>query len=384
MHIGFLTSEYPHELTGNGGGIGTSIKNLAAALVSEGCRVTVFVLTKDYSGEFMDGGTRIVTLPHHQYRFLTWYLYRKDVERWLNEHIICDGVQVLEVADWTGITAFMHLKCPVVMKFHGSDTYFCYMEGRKMKFKNRFFECKAAKNADAYIGVSQFALDLSSELLKVKSSKPKAVIYNGLDLDTFRPTYTKVNPNLILNTGTLIRKKGSLEIPYIFNLIVEMNPDAQLMLVGGDSPDIKTGSSSTWELMKPLFNGKALANVNYKGKVPYKEILDIVNSAAVCIFPSYAEAFPVSWLECMACGKAMVTSDVGWANEIINNGRNGYMVHPSKHHQYANAVTELLQDSKKRKEFGKAARQTISNQFSAVLIAKESMSFYSEIVNSCK
>ena len=332
----------------------------------------------------MDGGVHVVTLPHRQYRFFTWYKYRKDIERWLNKHITCDGVQVLEVPDWTGITAFMHLKCPVVMKFHGSDTYFCYMEGRSQKLKNRLFERLSAQHADAYIGVSQFALDLSSKLLKVKSSKPKAVIYNGLDLNTFHPVDIEENPNLILNTGTLIRKKGSLEIPHIFNRVVEVNPEAQLMLVGGDSYDIITGSSSTWELMKPLFTSKALANVSYKGKVPYEEIRNIVNRAAVCIFPSYAEAFPVSWLECMACEKAMVTSDIGWAKEVIQDGVNGYMVRPSDHQLYADAISTLLQDRERRAEFGRNAIITVKKHFSSVKIAKDSIDFYSEILNHYK
>ena len=43
MKIGFLTSEYPHEKTGNFGGIGTSIKNLAFALSELGHEVVVLV-----------------------------------------------------------------------------------------------------------------------------------------------------------------------------------------------------------------------------------------------------------------------------------------------------------------------------------------------------
>jgi hypothetical protein len=42
MKIAFLTPEYPHPLTGNSGGIGTSIKNLAVGLVAAGCEVRIF------------------------------------------------------------------------------------------------------------------------------------------------------------------------------------------------------------------------------------------------------------------------------------------------------------------------------------------------------
>ena len=43
MHIAFLTPEYPHAQVTHAAGIGTSIKNLTTALVTEGIAVTVFV-----------------------------------------------------------------------------------------------------------------------------------------------------------------------------------------------------------------------------------------------------------------------------------------------------------------------------------------------------
>ena len=43
MKIAFLTPEYPHSRTGNSGGIGTSIKNLAESLVGLGHSVRILV-----------------------------------------------------------------------------------------------------------------------------------------------------------------------------------------------------------------------------------------------------------------------------------------------------------------------------------------------------
>jgi glycogen synthase len=56
MKIAFLTPEYPHAKTGNSGGLGTSIKNLAIALLDHGISVRVLVYgqkedaLKDYHG----------------------------------------------------------------------------------------------------------------------------------------------------------------------------------------------------------------------------------------------------------------------------------------------------------------------------------------------
>lgn len=380
MHIGFLTSEYPHPQTGNGGGIGTSIKNLAIALIELGHEVSVFVYAQKSTFVIDDNGIKVHTLAYHQSKFATWYFYRKSIERWLNEHIIADGVDVLEVPDWTGATAFMKLKCPVVMKFHGSDTYFCHIEGRKLKLKNRMFEYLAAKNADAYVGVSEFALNLSAKLLRISSRNPRSVIYNGVEVDRFAPN-GDLNDKVILYLGTLIRKKGVLEIPAIFNYVVKSNPSAKLMLVGDDSFDIHTGSKSTRQLMEREFSSEVIERVEFMGKVPYEEVLEIINRASVCIFPSYAEAFPVSWLECMACQKALVTSDIGWSKELIMDGKTGFTVHPSDHVKYAEKISKLLVDNQLRDSVGLAARNSITEKFSSQTIAKQTVAYYKSLIS---
>jgi hypothetical protein len=46
-------------------------------------------------------------------------------------------------------------------------------------------------------------------------------------------------------------------------------------------------------MMQQLFTPEAIANVTYLGVVPYQEIKDIIETT-VCVFPTFAEALPVS------------------------------------------------------------------------------------------
>ena len=128
MNIGFLTSEYPHNNTGSSGGIGTSIKNLADALTELGHRVTVFVYGQAADDEFSDGPIRIAQIQNVRYNGLSWYLTRKKIQNVINKQVIGKQLDIIEAPDWTGITAFMRLKCPLVIKLHGSDTYFCHFD----------------------------------------------------------------------------------------------------------------------------------------------------------------------------------------------------------------------------------------------------------------
>jgi hypothetical protein len=52
-------------------------------------------------------------------------------------------------------------------------------------------------------------------------------------------------------------------------------------------------------MMQQLFTPEAIANVTYLGVVPYQEIKRHIIETTVCVFPTFAEALPVSskqWL----------------------------------------------------------------------------------------
>lgn len=378
MTIAFLTPEYPHPKTGQSGGIGTSIFNLARALVGLGHGVTILVYGQDDDAYFMEDGLYFYKIKNVKIKGLSLFLTQKKVERLINRLYDSKKIDIVEAPDWTGFTAFVNPKCPLVIRENGSDTYFCYLDNRKVKYKNKFLEERALKKADGLISVSTFTGNLTNELLNL--NRNFTVIPNSIDASLFKPKQSELKKITILYFGTLIRKKGLLELPAIFNLVYESNPEVELILVGKDSADIKTGLSSTWELMKPLFNETAIKNVNYLGSVAYAKIHDLIKEATVCVFPSFAEALPVSWIEAMAMGKAIVASNIGWATEVIENGKEGYLEHPSHHEGFAERILDLLNDPAKRQQFGLAARNKVKTTFSMEVVAQQSVEFYSQLI----
>lgn len=109
--------------------------------------------------------------------------------------------------------------------------------------------------------------------------------------------------------------------------------------------------------MQQLFDIDALKNVSYLGSIPYNEIKSYIAKASVCVFPTFAEALPVSWIEAMTMKKAIVASNIGWANELIEDSLNGFLVHPQRHEEYALKIQELLQKETLRAKFGEEARK---------------------------
>jgi glycosyltransferase involved in cell wall biosynthesis len=382
MKIAFLTHEYPHSKTGNSGGIGTSIKNLATGLLEQGCSVRVLVYGQKEESVFEDQGIVIQQIKNIKLKGLSWFLTRKKIQKIINQLYNQQKIDLVEASDWTGITSFIKPKlCPIVIKIHGSDTYFCHLDNRPVKWNTKFHEKRAVNNADALLSVSQFAADLTNQVFGL--NKQFTIISNAIDVNLFKNVSNNINNNedKILYFGSLIRKKGLLELPYIFNEVIQNNPQAQLILMGNDVSDIISGNKSTWKMMKELFSNQALANVRYLGSVPYQEIKKQIDLATVCVFPSFAEALPVSWIEAMALQKPVVASNIGWAKEIISDGQDGFLVNPTDHVIYAQKISKLLGDKNLREEFGIKARSKIVQKFSIEIVAKQSVNFYKRVLN---
>jgi glycosyltransferase involved in cell wall biosynthesis len=395
MKIAFLTPEYPHSKTGSSGGIGTSIRNLAVGLLAEGCVVRVLVYGQKEDSVFEDEGIVIQQIRNVKFKGLSWWLTRKKLERLINSLYDKKEIDLVEAPDWTGITSFIQpRKCPVVIKLHGSDTYFCHLDQRPVKWVNKFHERRALQKADALLSVSQFTADLTNEIFGL--NKEFTIIPNGIDTALFR-VKDNVNENIsipsslsfeegrgedILYFGSLIRKKGLLELPLIFNEVVKTMPEAKLILIGKDVPDIVSGNASTWQMMQSLFTKEALQNLSYLGSVPYAEIKEQIAQATVCVFPSFAEALPVSWLEAMALQKAVVASNIGWATEIIENGEDGFLVGPKDHKRYAQRISELLENPNLQVQLGLKARKKMIDTFSMEVVAKQSLLFYKNTIKA--
>ncbi|MBC7845886.1 MAG: glycosyltransferase family 4 protein [Flavobacterium sp.] len=379
LKIAFLTPEYPHTKTGSSGGIGTSIKNLAIGLLAEGCSVRVLVYGQKEESVFVDNGITVQQIKNVKFKGLSWWLTRKKLERIINELYANKAIDLVEAPDWTGITSFIQpKKCPIVIRLNGSDTYFCHLDHRPVKWRNKFHERRALEKADGLISVSQFTADLTNEVFGLH--KEFTIIPNSIDLDLFDSNDKDKEKNVILYFGSLIRKKGLLELPFVFNEVIQKNPEARLILIGKDVSDVITGNLSTWAMMQTQFTAEALRNTSYLGSVPYQEIKEHIKAATLCVFPTFAEALPVSWIEAMAMQKPIVASNIGWANEIIEDGVEGFLVHPKDHKKYAERILELLENPKMQSAFGMAARKKVVSIFSMEIVAQQSMSFYKTLI----
>ena len=122
------------------GGLGTSMKNLAVSLKKLGVTPIIFVVNQDFDKVFNDNDVEVHAIKNKKRPFFQWYFNRRQTNKYISKVVKEKRIDLLEAPDWMGITAFMNFSVPLIIRIHGSDGYFCYLDGRKQKLKNRFFE----------------------------------------------------------------------------------------------------------------------------------------------------------------------------------------------------------------------------------------------------
>ena len=378
MHIGFLLPEYPHEKLPKSAGIGTSTKNLIKALVDLGIQISVFTYFQDKDEVFVDEGVTIHKIGLRKYPLFTWRLNEGIIAKYINKIIKKDTIDLLEVVDWTGISANMNFSIPQVMRLHGSDTFFCHLEKREQKQRNFKREQKAFQKADTIVGVSSFVAEKTNMLFGTQ--KKINVIPNGIYTNDFKPDTSKQEDGVVLYFGTLIRKKGMLELVKTFNFLVEKNANAKLLLVGNDAIDAYE-QRSTWELMQEALSAKAKDKTEYLGKVPYETMRSIINKAAVCVFPSLAESFGMVTIEAMAMEKPIVNTNYPWALDLLKDGEEGFLADPKDHEAFALKIDALLKNKELAHKFALNARKRALKDFDILHIAKQNKEVYQSLID---
>jgi len=379
MHIAYLTPEYPHPSFPKSGGLGTSIQNLAKSLVDLGHTVSIIVPYQKEEIVIQHLGINIYAIAKKKYLFANWLFYKKHIQKKLASLHKKYNFDVIEGPDWTGLGTFVKLPAPYIVRLHGSDSYFCRLENRKQKKKNFFLEKKNLLKANAIVSASTYTAEKTKEIFKIK--KPITTIYNGIDTGCFKPVNVSVNNDEVLYFGAIIRKKGVLDLAHSFNLLVRDRPGSRLTFVGRDVIDVLE-NRSTVDLIKNILTLEAIQKVRFVTEVPYQEVIQYLSKAAVICLPSYAEAYPMTWLEAMSMEKALVTSNIGWAKEMMIHNETGFMVHPSEHKEMVQYLKQLLDEPDVAKSLGINARKRVIECFSTNIIAEQNINFYYTILKS--
>lgn len=154
-------------------------------------------------------------------------------------------------------------------------------------------------------------------------------------------------PVRLLAVGRLVEKKG---FDVLLAALASV-PDAVLTIVGGGPEEGVLRAAAA-----PLGE-----RVTFAGQLGREELDAAYAHADIAIFPSRPassgdqDGLPVSMLEAMGSGLAVVASDLAGLNEAVVDGVSGRLVAPGDPASLAAAIGDLAADPAKRRALGEAA-----------------------------
>jgi glycosyltransferase involved in cell wall biosynthesis len=194
------------------------------------------------------------------------------------------------------------------------------------------------------------------------------VIPNGVDAERFHPDVdsTEVKDKFDLDDSLVIGFVGSFiywhgveNLTTIMDNCVKNHSNVKFLMVGDGGP------------MKPYLEKYIKENnlsdkVILAGLVSHDEIPKYINAMDIVLAPYPKLDFfyysPVKVFEYMACGKALITTDIGQISEIIQNGETGVLTTPNDINDVIENINHLIRDDKLRRKIGNKARMEIEKK----------------------
>jgi glycosyltransferase involved in cell wall biosynthesis len=119
--------------------------------------------------------------------------------------------------------------------------------------------------------------------------------------------------------------------------------------------------------------------VDKAAKIPYEAMPDFYRECHCYICSSKSEGNPLPLLEAASCGLALLSTGVGIAPEIIEEGQNG-MILPRKKHAFAKAIKDLSNSKTRCNEMGKHSRKIILSHRDWWFVTKKWAEFYQSVL----
>lgn len=201
----------------------------------------------------------------------------------------------------------------------------------------------AASKATGLLAVSEA---LKREMASLGLPDEKITVhYTGLDRNRFRPLdhmqlRSQIgaelgfdlpdNVPMLACVGALVQRKGQdraiAALPHI--------PGARLVLVGKGEDEAD---------FHEIANNLGVADrVHFTGSIDHDMLPLILSAADVMVLPTENEGLANAWVEALACGTPVVTTDVGGAGELITSEVAGRLLTSRTPEEVANAVNSLL------------------------------------------
>lgn len=232
----------------------------------------------------------------------------------------------------------------------------------------------AVRVSDPLVVVSRSA---EETVVEVTGRRPRHVP-NGIDASFFRPRQPAVPPTIAF-VGTVCERKGILDLADSLGHLHErgIGPGSMRVIVVGDAAQEGPG---VFRRVRDEYRRRRLTWVEFTGALPRERVAAILAESSVFCLPSHWEGFPISVLEAMASGCAVVATSVGEIPSLLRADASGspvgVVVPVGDGEALADALERLVRDPALAHDLGRHARERVEASYSSAGVSAAMLELY--------
>lgn len=224
------------------------------------------------------------------------------------------------------------LKIPAIITIHAG------LNKRLLQPKNAAYFRNVAK----IICVSnEIANDLESigilgNKLAVISSGVYLIEFQNVNNSNVAAIKERYSKPIIISVGVLRINKGFKYLIEAFRLVKEKFNTATLLIIGDGSDKEKLKTQA-----------KNIGNIHFLGRQNHGKVIEYLKAADIFVLASVymegdREGTPTSIMEAMAAGLPIIAANVGGIADLVENGKNGFVVNPGSSKDLAEVIIRLI------------------------------------------
>jgi glycosyltransferase involved in cell wall biosynthesis len=229
------------------------------------------------------------------------------------------------------------------------------------------------KDADAVVAVSnglrQHALDVAPDI-KID------VVTNAIDLSQFTPPPPKPNhdPVRLLYVGRLVSSKNPIDLIKAVDLLTQLDDVRPFVLE-------LVGDGSERAMLERLVMERNLTKqVEFFGWVERTRLAEYYRRADIFVTATIWEGMPNTVLEAMACGLPVVGSSAPGMDQLVHNGKNGYLVPLKDIAALASRLRLLINNPADLPRMGHHSRLIAEQEFTWEHITRQYVEIYKRVL----
>lgn len=259
-------------------------------------------------------------------------------------------------------------KKKVILHIHGAE-YMVFFDKLSKKKKRQVIDT---------LQVADMVIALSNEWKNKFDNKFGLtncyVLENGINTEKLAPAIvdTKKNQTSFVTLGRLGKRKGTYDLVDAIEIARKKVPNIRCYLAGDGEID---------KFCNIIVERGLQNNIEVVGWADFTKKLELLSKVSTVVLHSYNEGLPMSILEGMATGKAIISTTVGAIPEVVKE-ENGILIQPGDVQALADALVKCSTNLKMLEDMSQKNINKIYEQFSMKSMHLKLMSYYKQVIKN--